>query len=133
MSDEIIQTNVGGATVTIKSVEHTPSEELKASARREATIADPTGRMIKLLKPSVIAQFDLIEALGDTARNEVYMSMVLPLLFVASIDGTAVPRPSTKAELKALIQRLDEDGIQAVLEGVAKNFAAPDEAEAKNG
>lgn len=42
--------------------------------------------------------------------------------------------PTTKAEIEALIQRLDEPGIEAVMLGAQEHFAAmPTEAAAKNG
>lgn len=117
----------GGATVTLTA----PSDQLTAA--REIVVNDGQGRGFTLRKPGVLAQFELIEALGDTARNEVYMAMVLPLLFVAAIDGAPVVRPGSKAELNALIQRLDEDGIQAVMSGVMANFGSATEEAAKNG
>ena len=128
---EPIVSNVGGARVTIS--QDAPSDTLQAAARQEATVTDTLGRSIKLTKPSVLAQFHLIEALGNTASNQTYMAMVLPMLFVASIDGTPVVRPGTKAEVETLIQRLDEEGLTAVMKGVSANFGLGDEDVAKNG
>lgn len=103
----------------------------------EFTVTDKSGRVITLRKPPFIAQFDLIDALGASAGNETYRSMVTPLLYVAAIDGEAVSRPSNKNQLRALAQRLDEDGFLAVGEGIQRYFAEDvptDEAEAvKNG
>lgn len=100
----------------------TPSDQVVAKATAETVITDGRGRSIRLKKPGVLAQFRLIEVLGDTAKNEVYMAMVLPLLFVTEIDGETIFQPSRKSEVEALIQRLDEDGIGAVQAAVMKNF-----------
>ncbi len=100
----------------------TPTEQIIAKAAAEVVITDPRGRTIKLRKPGVLAQFRLIEALGDTARNEVYVGMVMPLLYIATIDGEPAFPPSKKSEVEALIQQLDEDGISAISEAVFKNF-----------
>jgi hypothetical protein len=106
-------------------LELTPSAELLKAAKAEATITDSKGRAIVLKKPGVLAQYRLVEALGKTASNEVYMGMVLPLIYIASIDGEPVSA-TNKLQIEALIQRLDEDGIQAVMKGVQDNFGAPD-------
>src|SRR5579875_2947023 len=94
-----------------------------APAVKRVEVTDGRGRAIMLRKPPVLAQFRLVEALGKAASNETYLAMVMPLLFVGAIDGEAVPTPSTKGEVEALIQRLDEDGYTALAEGVQANFA----------
>jgi len=98
---------------------------------QKATVTDATGRLIMLRKPGVLAQFRLVEALGRSAQNQVYMGMVLPLLFVGSIDGAAVVPPATKGEVEALITRLDEAGIQAVMLGVQQHFTEDSEEAAR--
>lgn len=113
------------AKVTINP---TPTDEVIAKAKAEVIITDDKGRSIKLKKPGVLAQYRLIEVLGDSAKNEVYMGMVMPLIFVAEIDGEAVFSPAKKSEVEALIQRLDEEGIAAVMAGVQENFGKSDPA-----
>ncbi|NMM21844.1 MAG: hypothetical protein HHJ15_18145 [Rhodoferax sp.] len=111
-------------TITLK-----PSDDVIAQAVKPCVVLDAQGRSITLQKPGVLAQFRMIEMLGgETAKNQVYVGMVLPLLYIASIDGEALPRLSSKRELEALIQRLDEDGIECVMKGVAANFGSPNPA-----
>ena len=100
----------------------TPSQQIVAKAASETVITDGRGRSIRLKKPGALAQFRLIEVLGDTAKNEVYVSMVMPLIFVTEIDGEAIFPPTRKSEVEAMIQRLDEDGISAVQAAVMQNF-----------
>lgn len=104
----------------------TPSQELVAKAKAEVTVKDARGRAITLKKPGVLAQYRLVEVLGDTASNDVYMNMVLPLMYVSAIDGDPVFAPNKKSEVEALIQRLDEEGIAAVMSGVGENFSRRD-------
>lgn len=106
------------------SVELTPSQEAVAKAAAEVMVTDARGRVFTLKKPGVLAQLRLVEILGDSAKNEVYMAMVLPLLYVAAIDDTPCPAPTRKSEVEALFQQLDEDGITAVGAGVMENFGA---------
>jgi hypothetical protein len=103
-----------------------PTEQIIANANAEEVVTDPKGRTIKLKKPGVLAQFRLIEALGDTAQNAVYMGMVMPLIFVSEIDGEAVFPPNTKREVEALIQRLDTDGVNFVAQIVPEKFGKTD-------
>ena len=106
-------------------VELTPSADLVNNARALVTVTDAKGRAIVLRKPGVLAQYRLVETLGASASNEVYMSMVLPLIYIESIDGDVVST-AKRLQIDALIQRLDEEGIKAVMEGVQANFGAPD-------
>lgn len=120
------------ADVTINPAP-TPSEQLVAEAKREATITDARGRSIKLVRPGPLAQFRLVKLVGgDTAMNQVYMGMVMPLVFVQYIDGDIVPMPQTERELEALIERLGEDGIEAVMKGVVENFDQADAAKVRD-
>lgn len=104
----------------------TPSAEIIAKATAEVTVTDARGRVITLKKPGVLAQFRLVEALGDSAKNDVYMGMVAPLIFVSAIDGDPVYQPSKKSEVEALIQQLDEDGLAAVMSKAMEAFGNSD-------
>lgn len=101
----------------------TPSEKIINHSELQAIIHDDRGRKIVLKKPNILRQYKLVEMLGESSKNEVYMRMVLPMLFVESIDDINVVL-SKKSELEALITRLDENGVNAVMLGVAEKFGA---------
>jgi hypothetical protein len=103
-----------------------PSEAVVQKAIAEFTVTDSTGRVIKLKKPGVLAQFRLVEVLGESAKNQVYMGMVLPLIYVTAIDDLPVFQPTSKLEVEALIQQLDEAGCDAVMTGVQKHYGTVD-------
>jgi hypothetical protein len=48
--------------------------------------------------------------------------MVLPMTYVVEIDGVPVNQPNSEREIEALITRLDEEGVAAVMQGVQDNF-----------
>lgn len=97
----------------------TPSQVLVADAQQANTVVDSTGRSITLQKPGLLAQYRLVRLLGgEAASNQVYMNMVLPITFVTAIDGVPVPTPNNQAQLDALIQRLDEHGLTACVNGL---------------
>ena len=103
-----------------------PSAQVIAQAMAETTVVDARGRSITLRKPGVLAQYRLIETLGDSASNETYVGMVLPLLYVGAVDGDAVPPFAKKSQVEALIQQLGEEGVATVMEGVREHFGTPD-------
>ena len=106
------------------------TEQLTAEANRSHVVTDSTGRRITLQKPGLLAQFRLVKLVGgDTASNRVYMTMILPVTFVVAIDGVPVPTPSTQAHLDALIQRLDEHGLEACANGLNEFWGADSEAQ----
>lgn len=117
--------------------DETPSQQLVKAANAEVVVTDVNGRAITLKKPGVLAQFNMILMLGgEAAANQVYVNMVLPVMFVTAIDGEPVSKVTTRLQLDALIQQLDEAGIAAVMEGVPRHFSAPnpeaDKAAVKN-
>ena len=98
--------------------------EGQEAAAIEVTAAN--GKRIKIKRPPVLAQYRLVEALGDAAESRVYLRMCIPLLWVAAIDDVAVHAPTSKMQVEGLIARLDEAGIAAVTEGIEKHFADND-------
>jgi uncharacterized protein YbjT (DUF2867 family) len=103
-------------------VADTPSKELVKKAAEAVTIDTPNGLTVTLKKPGVLSQFRLVKILGEAAKNQVYVSMVIPITFVASIDGKQVNYPNTEREIEATIQRLDEEGVTAVMNAVMEHF-----------
>lgn len=102
-----------------------PAREIIKAATQEHTITDARGRQITLRKPGPLAQFRLVEALGATAKNELYMQMALPLTYVAAIDGAEVIPLTTKTDVEAFIQRLGDEGLEAILAALSEQFASP--------
>jgi hypothetical protein len=114
--------------VTIKPQEApTPSQAVVRAANEEFSTTDSLGRTIVLKKPGVLAQFDLIEALGDLAKNDVYRVMCIPAIYVVSIDGVVAPPPSNKAQMRALISRLGEEGFAAINKEIRERFPQDDD------
>lgn len=122
MTEPMPTVTIKGEQAATHATHATPSAQLVADAAKERTIHDESGRAIKLRKPGVLAQFRLVEALGDASANQVYMGMTLPLLYVASIDGEEVEPLTSKARVEALIQRLDEHGVGAVATAVVEHY-----------
>lgn len=110
-----------GVKVTINPPQ-TPSQQAVSAASQTYAVVDSRARRITLKKPGVLQQFKLVEALGEVAENRVYMRMALPLLYVTDIDGEGVVTLMRKSEVEALIQRLGDEGLEAVMHGMEKHY-----------
>ena len=109
------------AKVTINHDAPTPSQQIVAAAAAEVVVKDAQGRSLTLRRPGILAQFRLIEAMGaESAANEVYRIMCMPLLYLVAIDGETIFPPTTKMQIEALIQRVEEDGFVAIQEGTVQ-------------
>ncbi|HDR9003054.1 hypothetical protein [Burkholderia vietnamiensis] len=102
----------------------TPSQQLIKKADASVTIDTPNGLQVTLRKPGVLSQFRLVKMLGEAAKNQVYVGMVLPITYITGIDGKPVNYPNNEREIEALITRLDEDGVTAVMQAVDEHFGA---------
>jgi hypothetical protein len=109
----------------------TPTEQLLAKAAMTVSKKDSTGRVIVLKKPGVLAQYRIVEVCGDSASNAAYMNMILPLIFVAELGGQPRTQPANKLQLEALIQELDEHGIDAVMAAVEEHWGKQSDPEAE--
>jgi hypothetical protein len=94
----------------------------------DVQVTDARGRVLTLRKPNVLAQYQLVRMLGaDASSNQTYLAMVMPLLYLQSIDGEVV-NFSNQRELDAAIQKLDEDGLEALAKGIQQNFVRQEDA-----
>ncbi|MBI1214126.1 MAG: hypothetical protein GC190_21905 [Alphaproteobacteria bacterium] len=101
----------------------TPTQTLIKEAVKETVVIDARGRKITLRKPDVLAQFRIIKAVGpEWSQNQVYMGAIMPIIFIAAIDGQAVFFPRSDQEVEAIIKQLGDEGLAAVLKGVTETW-----------
>lgn len=115
----------------------TPSQSVIKSANQLTHVTDAKGRTLGLRRVPFLEEFRIIEAVGaERAANQVYMSMLNPVLCIAEIDGEKIDIPRTHPQIEALIQRAGEEGFLAAFKWVASlaNSGAGDfESKVKNG
>jgi hypothetical protein len=106
----------------------TPSTQIVRAAAKTVDVTDELGRVITLKKPSPLDNLDFAKAAGAGAEgvNQVYLSMIGHLKYVAAIDGEPIVTPGSDAEIRALYARLDEEGSDAILQGVIDHFMPKD-------
>jgi hypothetical protein len=107
----------------------TPSQQATEDARKTHEVTDAKGRVLTLKKPNVLAQFRLVKILGDAARNATYMQLVTPLTYLVAIDGEEVIQPRSDRELDALIGRLDDEGVMAIMDNLPVLFGTGSQAD----
>jgi len=112
--------------LNVRTQGKTPSQELIANTVAAVVVTTAAGSKITLKKPGVLSQFRLVRMLGDAAKNQVYVGMVMPLTYIIEIDGHPVAFPNSEREIEALITRLDENGVTTVMEGVQAHFGGED-------
>ncbi len=101
------------AKVTVH--EETPSQSIVKAANTSEAVTDARGRSIGIKKMGPLDRLRFFELIGaENSKNEQYVGYAALAYMVVSIDGEAVIRPTSKAHLEALVNRLDEDGMDAV-------------------
>lgn len=112
------------ASVKIHNEAETPGESIVKAANRATTVKDGQGRTISVKKLGPLDRLKLFEVIGpENSKNEQYVGYAALAFLVSAIDGEEIPRPATKLQLEALIQRLDDDGMDAVARHVSGQIA----------
>lgn len=91
-------------------------------------ITDAKNRRLKLKRPTILQESRLIRVLGEDAENPTYLNAyALPAAMVVEIDGEPVNFPSNQIQLDAVLQRLDREGMAAVIQYITSKPAQPTE------
>lgn len=110
------------AKITVKPSEgdaiERPSDMIVKQSAQQITVHDEAGRAIALRLPKPLQRLRFAAAMGEDSSNQLWSAMVAPLMYVGAIDGEMVSVPSSKREIEALFQRLDDHGLEAAGEGV---------------
>ncbi len=107
----------------------TPSATPGVQANGIVYVTDSKDRKIGLKEPPFLAEFDIIDVVGpEKSKNETFMNMLNPLLYIVEIDGGKVEFPKTMIQVRALIQLADRHGFMAAVKGITEHFAQNDAA-----
>lgn len=78
-------------------------------------VKDKAGRVIELRRLGVVEQLRLFKVLGpELSENRAYVGLARVAAAVAAVDGVPVPFPAGEAGIEAALDRLGEDGVEAV-------------------
>lgn len=79
------------------------------------SVKDKAGRVLELRRVGVLEQLRLFKALGpELSENRAYVGLARVAAAVAMVDGVPLPFPAHEAGIEAALERLGEDGVEAV-------------------
>ncbi len=78
-------------------------------------LRDRAGRVIELRRLGVVEQLRLFKVLGpELSENRAYVGLARMAAAVAMVDGVPVPFPVNEVGIEAALERLGDDGVEAV-------------------
>ncbi len=103
----------------------TPSEAIIKAAKKVAEVTDAQGRLLRVRKLNALNRQDLAMVLGkEGCENPIVFNQSALAFSVVAIDGEPVMPPNTYAEMRALVGRLDDDGLIAAGQAAVDHFGA---------
>ena len=103
----------------------TPSQSIVKAANVEEFVTDSLGRKIGVRKLNVLERIGMLKLIGNgNSDKQIYKASVSPAFTVTSIDGDPIWKPTNDLQLTALLQRLDEEGLEAVSEWMGEMMNA---------
>jgi hypothetical protein len=92
-----------------------PSARIIAAANQTAEIKTPAGRVLKVRKLGALDRAKLFKAIGPVqAQNAPYFGYAFLAAHVTQVDELPIPFPTRDSQIEAAIDRLDNDGLDAV-------------------
>lgn len=109
---------------TVKS----PSQQIVEEANRIVYVTDARGRNLGVRRITTPLRRRIFKALSaESAEKRQYLGMVFVAASCCSIDGEEVRLPNSELQFDALIDRLDDDGAEAVADAIRENFQVEEE------
>ena len=123
-----------GESVAKAPAADTPSQAIVKAAAMPQAVTDAQGRTLGVKKLGPLDRMKMFEMVGpENAKNEPYLGYAILALHVTGIDGEPVGRPANRLQLEALVQRLGDDGLDAVGAAIQSTMPAdPDPDAIKN-
>ena len=91
------------------------SGTILATAAQVLRTRDRLGRELAVRRLTALDRLRLFKAIGaQLAENAPYLGMAILASSVIAIDGVPVPPPATEAQLEGAVQRLGDDGMDAI-------------------
>ena len=113
----------GNSVPASSAAAETPSETMVKSAIRTGEGTDARGRVIGVRRLSPLDRMRLFAAAGpELSKNEQWIGAAALAASCCSIDGDQVPKPASRLQIEALVERLDEDGLQAIADVYRNTF-----------
>jgi hypothetical protein len=103
--------------------EDSPSQAMVNDANKAFSAKDARGRTIAVKKLKPWDRLKMLEVIGaGQSDNAMYVGYASLVFYVVKIDDEAIARPTSKLQVEALMQRLDDDGLDTVGSLVEEHF-----------
>ena len=106
-----------------------------SSAPNEATITDKRGRVLRLRRIGPLLRVRLYKLMGaDNSRNIPLQGHYQMAVSVIQIDDEKIPFPTKEIQIDSLLDRLGDDGLEAIAQAWKDNkwIADSDEGDPDN-
>ena len=111
----------------------TPSARMVAAAHATTETSDALGRRLTLRRLTALDKLRLFKAAGpQLAQNPPWLGTALLAASVTAIDDIPVPPPVSEGQIESIVQRLGDEGINAVSAALLPPAQALDASTAKN-
>ena len=111
----------------------TPSARMVAAAHATTETTDALGRRLTLRRLTALDKLRLFKAAGpQLAQNPPWLGTALLVASVTAIDDIPVPPPVSEGQIESIVQRLGDEGINAVSAALLPPAQALDASTAKN-
>lgn len=98
-----------------------PSARIVADANAPIVATDSRGRVIKARRLGALDRMNMLKAAGaELAGNGPWIGYATLASMVTDIDDAPQPRPRTVAQIEAAVDRLGDDGLNALAAAAAK-------------
>lgn len=111
----------------------TPTQVVVADANRIEYVTDARGHRLGVKRVNASLRRKVLKALSaESGEKGQLFVMAATACCCVSIDGVDVPFPATELQIDALIDRLEQEGLEAVATTIALKFSPEREESLKN-
>lgn len=111
------------ATVHSGGGNSTPSDTIVKDGAQIFETTDGSGRRITIQKPKALDRYRIMKMIGgENARNQEVLGYATLACSVRSISGDPVQMPNSERQIEVLIDRLGDEGLEAVASCLAEHL-----------
>jgi hypothetical protein len=91
--------------------------------KKMAEVVDSLGRTIVIQKLNALDRMHIFEAIGaELSHNQLWLGYAVSASCVAKINGEMFNLPRKKSDIEYLVQKLGDEGLDAIAKGYAEHF-----------
>lgn len=106
----------------------TPTQAVVRAANAVVEATDSRGRTWGVKKLGPLARLQLFKVLGaDLSENRMFMGTCALAASVVSVDGEPIAPASSLLKLEGLVDRLGDEGLEAIGKAIADNFGVKED------